>query len=179
MRCATAEGTTCSLIVITADKKQVDTQWYVITIIGIPSLTTSKVIFFYAGISALEKECPVYIWIDHVRLSIPWRSVLLGKLVKKFPAFYWTRRFVMLFITVHHWSLSWATCIQSTSSHLQSLNSILILSSHLRLYISRGVFPPTKTLYEFIMSHACYISCLSNSLNVITLIICMKLLIYL
>jgi hypothetical protein len=55
MRCPTAEGTTCSLIVITADKKQVDTQRQVITFIGIPSLNTCKVTSFYAGISALEK----------------------------------------------------------------------------------------------------------------------------
>jgi len=56
MCCATAEGTTCSLIMITSDRKQLDMQQYIITIIGIPSLTTSKVILFYAGISVLDKR---------------------------------------------------------------------------------------------------------------------------
>jgi hypothetical protein len=38
-------------IVITTDKRQVDMQPFVITIIGISSLTTSKMILFYIGIS--------------------------------------------------------------------------------------------------------------------------------
>jgi len=33
----------------------------IITVIGITSLTTNKVILFYGGISALEKDSPVYI----------------------------------------------------------------------------------------------------------------------
>jgi len=56
-----AEGPTCSLIVITTDKKQGDTQYYVIMVLGIPSQTTSKVILFYAGLSMLQKKSLVYI----------------------------------------------------------------------------------------------------------------------
>jgi len=52
MRYGRAEGTTCSLIVISNAKRQVDMQRYVITFIVIPSLTTSKIILFYTGISA-------------------------------------------------------------------------------------------------------------------------------
>jgi hypothetical protein len=48
--------TTCTLIVITADRRQVDTLRYVIAVTDIPSLTTNKVIMFYAGISALGKK---------------------------------------------------------------------------------------------------------------------------
>jgi hypothetical protein len=48
MRCATAERTTCLLIMITIDTMQVETQWYVITVTDIPSITTSEVILFYA-----------------------------------------------------------------------------------------------------------------------------------
>jgi len=66
MHCATAEGTTCSLSVITSDKKQPDTQRYFITVVCIPSLTTSKVISFYAGISAFEKS-PVLCLYSHVQ----------------------------------------------------------------------------------------------------------------
>jgi hypothetical protein len=41
--------------VITADKKQVDMQPFVITVTDIPSLTTDTMILFYNGICALEK----------------------------------------------------------------------------------------------------------------------------
>jgi hypothetical protein len=54
--CGTAEGTAYTHFMISADKKQVDTQQYVIMVIGIPSLTTSKVILFYMGNSLLEKK---------------------------------------------------------------------------------------------------------------------------
>jgi hypothetical protein len=48
----------------------------------------------------------------------PWRRVLFDKLtvtqiVKKFSAFYGTRRFITVFTRTHHWSLPWARCIQS------------------------------------------------------------------
>jgi predicted solute-binding protein len=56
MRCTTSEGTTCSPIVISIDKKEVDTRRYVIMVMSVPSVTTSKVILFYVGISALQKE---------------------------------------------------------------------------------------------------------------------------
>jgi len=54
--------------------------------------------------------------------------VLLEKLIdtqlaKKFPAFYETRRFITVFTTARHWSLSWARWIQSTPSHLISIHS--------------------------------------------------------
>jgi hypothetical protein len=60
MRCTTSEGTTCSLIVTATNKKQVDTQGYVMTVISISFLITGKVTLFYAGICALEKRSPVY-----------------------------------------------------------------------------------------------------------------------
>jgi hypothetical protein len=56
MRHATVEWTTCSLIVITTDKKsgrQVAI-WY--NGYSIPSLTVNKVILFYSGISAFERK---------------------------------------------------------------------------------------------------------------------------
>ena len=39
------------------------------------------------------------------------------QLVKKFPAFYGTRRFIMVFKRAHNLSLSWANSIQSISPH--------------------------------------------------------------
>jgi len=48
--------------------------------------------------------------------------VLLEKLTvtqlgKKFLAFYGTRKSIIVFTRVYHWSLSWTRCIQSTPSH--------------------------------------------------------------
>ena len=88
-------------------------------------------------------------------LLTPWCRVLLEKLtglqlVKKFPAFYGTRRFITALTSVRHLYLSCASPIQSTYSHPTSWRSILILSTHLRLGLPSGLFPsgfPTKTLY--------------------------------
>ena len=88
-------------------------------------------------------------------LLTPWCRVLLEKLtglqlVKKFPAFYGTRRFITTLTSVRHLSLSWANPIQSIYPHPTSWRSILILSTHLRLGLPSGLFLsgfPTKTLY--------------------------------
>ena len=90
-----------------------------------------------------------------IYLLTPWCRVHLEKLtglqlVKKFPAFHGTRKFITALTNVRHLSLSWASPIQSTYPHPTSWRSILILSTHLRLGVSSGLFPsgfPTKTLY--------------------------------
>jgi hypothetical protein len=66
-------------------------------------------------------------------LLTPWSRVLLVKLtgsqlVKQFPAFYGTRRFITAFTSAHHIFLSWARSIQSTPPHPTSWRSILKLS---------------------------------------------------
>ena len=88
-------------------------------------------------------------------LLTPWCRVLLEKLtglqlVKKFPAFHGTRRFITALTSVR-------TCLypgpaQSSpyTPHPTSWRSVLILSTHLRLGLPSGLFPsgfPTKTLY--------------------------------
>ena len=112
------------------------------------------------------------IWIVHILsrnlltylltyLLTPWCRVLLEKLtglqlVKKFPAFYGTRRFITALTSIRHLSLSCASPIQSTYPHTTSWRSILILSTHLRLGLPSGLFPsgfPTKTLYAPLSSH--------------------------
>ena len=88
-------------------------------------------------------------------LLTPWCRVLLKKLtglqiVKKFPAFYGTRRFITALTSLRHLSLSWASPFQSIYPHLTSWRSILILSTHLRLGLPSGLFSsgfPTETLY--------------------------------
>jgi len=90
----------------------------------------------------------------------PWSRVLLNKLtsfqlVKIFPAFYGTRRFITTFTSARHLSLSWARSIQSVPPHPTSRRSILILSFHLCLGLPSGLFPsgfPTKTLYKPLFS---------------------------
>ena len=76
------------------------------------------------------------------------------KLVKKFPAFYGTRRFITAFVSDRHLPLSWTRSIQSISPHFTSWRSILILSPHPRLCLSSGFFHsfPTKTLYTPLLS---------------------------
>ena len=82
----------------------------------------------------------------HTYLLTPWCRVLIEKLtglqlVKKFPAFHGTRRFITVLTSVRHLSLSWANPIQSTYPHPTSWSSILILSTHLRLGLPSGLFP--------------------------------------
>jgi len=72
------------------------------------------------------------------------------QLVKKFPAFHGTRRFITALTSVRQLSLSWASPIQSIYPPHISWRSILIVSTHLRLGLPSGLSPsgfPTKTLY--------------------------------
>ena len=78
------------------------------------------------------------------------------QLVKKFPAFHGTQRFITALTSVRHLSLSWASPIQSIYPHPTSWRSILILSTHLRLGLPSGIFPsgfPTKTLTNPLLTH--------------------------
>ena len=81
-----------------------------------------------------------------VHILTPWCRVLLEKLtglqlVKKFPAFHGTRRFITALTSVRQLSLSWASPIQSIYTHPTSWRSILIISPHLRLGLPRGLLP--------------------------------------
>ena len=82
-------------------------------------------------------------------LLTPWYRVLLEKLtglqlVKKFPAFHGTRRFITALSSFRHMYLSWASPIQSIYPHPTSRISILILSTHLRLGLPSFSFPPVS-----------------------------------
>ena len=80
-----------------------------------------------------------------IYLLTPWSRVHLEKLtgfqlVKKFPTFYGTLRFITAVTSARHLSLSWASLIQSTLPHPTSWRSILILFSPLRLGLPSGSF---------------------------------------
>ena len=88
-------------------------------------------------------------------LLTPWCRVLLEnltglQLVKKFPTFHGTRRFITTLTSVRHLSVSWASPIQSIYPHPTSWRCILILSTHLCLGLPTALLPagfPTKTLH--------------------------------
>ena len=88
-------------------------------------------------------------------LLTPWCRVLPEQLtglqlVKKFPTFHGTRRFITTLTNVRQLPPSWASPIQSIYPHPTSWRSVLILSIHLRLGLPSGLFPsgfPNKTLY--------------------------------
>jgi hypothetical protein len=66
--------------------------------------------------------------------------------LKNFLAFYGTRRFITVLTRALHWSLPLARSIQS-------IPSLQILSTHLRLGLPSGLFPsgfPTNILYAFL-----------------------------
>ena len=93
-------------------------------------------------------------------LLTQWCRVLLEKLsglqlVKKFPTFHGTRRFITALTSVRQLSLSWVSPIQSIHPHPTSWRSILILTTHLRLGLPSGLLPsdfPSKTLYIHLSS---------------------------
>jgi hypothetical protein len=103
----------------------------------------------------MQKFCHYNTYL-HTPLCIVLLEKLTGlQLVKKFPAFHGTRRFITTLTSVRHLSLSWASPIQSTYPHPTSWRSILILSIHLCLGLPSGLFPsgfPTKTLYTALYS---------------------------
>ena len=80
-------------------------------------------------------------------LLTPWCRVLLEQLtglqlVKKFPAFHGTRRFITAPTSVRHLSLYLSSPIRSMYPHPTSWRSILILSTHLRLGLPSGLGRP-------------------------------------
>ena len=80
------------------------------------------------------------------------------QLIKKFPAFYGTRKFINTHTSARHLSLSLANSTQSPQPLPTSSRSILMLSTHPRLGLLNGLFPsgfPTKTLYTPLLSPIC------------------------
>jgi len=93
------------------------------------------------------------------------------RLVKIFPTTFGTQRFSTMFKRARHWSLSWATCNQSTPCHPNSL--AWCSRNALHLYLGGAWFKARKTTNGYAMdgrdngqrwkhSHAC-LHCKKNS----------------
>ena len=82
------------------------------------------------------------IWQNKIRScsTVHLEKLTVPQPVKKFPAFYGTRRFIIAFTSSRQLSVSWGTSIQSMPPHLTSWWSILILSSHLLLVLQSDSF---------------------------------------
>jgi len=130
--------------------------WFIWNVVGyLPDCTashTSRCLQSYCNdnVRSHEGVFSVSKWKDLTYLPsyllTTWSTVLLEKLtgsqlVKKFPVFCGTWRFITAFTSARHLSLSWANSIQSILPHPTSWRSILILSSHLRLGLPSGLFP--------------------------------------
>jgi hypothetical protein len=86
-------------------------------------------------------------------------KLMFTKLVKKFPDFYGTRRFITVFTKTRHWYLSWTRWLQSTNTPTTSLKSF-------------QCYPPISSLQRFDQifvwisypSSSCYIPSSSHHL---------------
>jgi hypothetical protein len=78
--------------------------------------------------------------------AVPLEKLTGSRLVKKFPSFYGTRRFITAFTSPRHLSVSWARSIQSLPPHSASWRYIVILSSHLRLGLFKWSHSLTSSL---------------------------------
>jgi len=99
---------------------------------------------------------------------------MITQLVNKFPTFNGTTKFITVFTTAHHWSFSWARCMQSTTSHPVSLRSVLILSCHLLLGLPSSLpfrfsdqnihafpIPSTRATYPAYLLVSCHMNVMS------------------
>ena len=111
-----------------------------------------------------NRGCKMYLLTPRCRVLLEQLTGL--QLVKKFPAFHGTRRFITALTSVRHLSLSWASSIQSIYPHPTSWRSSLILSTHLRLGLPSGIFPsgfPTNPIHPLLLTHTRHMPCPSHS----------------
>ena len=100
-------------------------------------------------------------------LSSPIRATA-PQLVKKFPPFYATRRFITAFTSARHLYLSWARSVQTMSpiSHFLKIHLNIIIPAMLRSSQgspSLGSPPHQNPVRTSPVPHTCHIPCLTHS----------------
>ena len=105
-------------------------------ILGSPHCTRSCI---FQHQSAVHYEVSIKNWLRQAKSFLT--SFALQP-VKKFPAIERTQSFLIVFMTAHHVSLSWARLIQSTFFQRLSSRPISILPSYLSLDFQNVLFPP-------------------------------------
>jgi hypothetical protein len=120
-------------------------------LLGAPGAVT--LVWFSASVWERKSIC----FLTLTYLLTPSSTAILEKLtglqlVKKFPTFYGTRRFITAFTSARELSLSTESSFQSILLHPTSWIFILILSSHLRLDL------PSYLSFRFPHKHPVYAS---------------------
>ena len=82
----------------------------------------------------------------HIYLLTPWSRVLLEKLTgseasQEIPRTLWNQKFITVLTSARHLSLSWVSSIQTLNTTPNSWIPVLILHSHLSLWLPNGLFP--------------------------------------
>jgi len=101
--------------------------------------------------------CGVTVTTDETLKLTPWCRIFFEKLIAYF--LYKTRRFITVFTTVCSWSISWNRFVQSAPPNPIILRSIIMLFSHLLLFlpISLPFKLPNQNIVRIShLSRACY-----------------------
>ena len=99
----------------------------------------SELVLWYLTYLLTERHTYLLTYLVHGRFLL--EKLTGSQIVKKFPAYYWTWRFVTEFTSARHLFLSSASSIQYMPLHPTCWRSILILPSHLRLGLPSDSFP--------------------------------------
>ena len=102
--------------------------------------------------------------------SPSWEANWFLQLIKKFPAFYGTRKFITLLTSARHLFLSWTNSIQSPQPLPTSWRSILILSSHPRLGLPNGLLLISYLIW--LLSRVSSMSVVSSTSTLSKLVCC-------
>jgi len=130
-----------------------------------PNATTLFSSLLRLHLHSTEQSPYLLTYLLNPRSRVLHENLRVFQLVKQFPPFYGTRRFIAAFTSTRHQSLSWASSIRSIPPHPIFCRSILILSSHLRLCLPSCLFSSgfsTSTLHT-LLPHTRYMPRPSHS----------------
>ena len=85
-----------------------------------------KITYFYSGADFIAKWC--YCFTGHCH----YEKLIITHIFKKFPKWMALKTFITMFTTSHHWTLSWASWIQSML--FISLKALLIFSTFIHCF---------------------------------------------